>query len=185
MFYIFLFGIAAIFLFLAGRDRRFWMDLTVNTDKFKSYRAKYHVLVINAQNMLERWFNNLGIVKAYYRDHPYFALKRAGFRITESYNEEMGTIMYRFWWGNEMLPQHGDITDLGCGQWSSMLDGSSRRLDLLRLRRHSEPQPLVSEWQSLFDEDVADCELTLDLQRISRSLDESIKLVEEIRQKLK
>lgn len=58
-------------------------------------------------------------------------LAEAGFRITKAHNELMGTDMYRFWWNDEMLPQHGDITHLGENVWSSMLNGSAVRLDLL------------------------------------------------------
>ena len=58
-------------------------------------------------------------------------LSEGGFRITKAHNDRMGTDMYRFWWHDEMLPQHGDITHLGPKMWSSMLNGGALRLDLL------------------------------------------------------
>lgn len=151
MFYLFLFGIAAICLFLCGRDGEFWRDLTGNTFIVKSYRAKFKIIYFNARHMFRRWFETIRLVQLYRRDHPYFALVRAGFRITESYNEYTETKLYRFWWGDKLLPQHGDITDLGDDAWSSILNGSPIRLD----KPFDEDKPnslVVSEWQSLDDE---------------------------------
>jgi hypothetical protein len=73
------------------------------------------------------------LIERFKHDRAYFELYRGGLRIAPC-NTGMGTKRYRFFWlrpdgSMVLIEQVADITDLGNGMWSTMLNGSSRRLD--------------------------------------------------------
>lgn len=110
-----------------GEIRFFFYSLTKNADKFKSPRAKFRVIWINARHMFRRWALEVPIVDALLSLHNYILLHKAGFRITRSSSKDYLTDMYRFWWGTDIIKDMADIDRVG-ENFNTMFNGHSERL---------------------------------------------------------
>jgi len=118
---------AWLFHGLPGRIRFFFYTLTKNADKFKRPEARLRVIWINGRHMFREWALEKPLVDSILSLLNYFALHRAGFRITSSSSDDMSTSMYRFWWKTKMIEDMADIDRVN-DHWGTMYKGRSKKL---------------------------------------------------------